>query len=113
MDPLEKMQPRLFKQRFFASFDTPEIPRRQNTAVAAARPHSLNEFKKAWEIYPNDAGADRKTDAPAHHSDEFPSGYSLAGRSPAARLRFTSHPQPGGRSTQLWGHFFRKDCFEN
>src|SRR3989442_12482265 len=27
--------------------------------------------------------ADHKADAPAHHSDEFPAGYSLAGCSPA------------------------------
>jgi hypothetical protein len=83
MATIEKMQPRPFKRKFLTPFAAPNTLWKQNTAVAASRRYSLNEFKKAWEIYPNDAGADRKTDAPAHHSNEFPAGYSLAGCSPA------------------------------
>jgi hypothetical protein len=40
-------------------------------------------FERHGEVYPNDKGADPKADAPAHHSDEFPAGYSLTGCSPA------------------------------
>jgi len=41
-------------------------------------------FKRHREIYPNGQGADQNADAPAHHSDEFPAGYSLTRCSPAA-----------------------------
>ena len=43
----------------------------------------LMSFKRHGEIYPSDGSADPKTGAPAHRSDEFPAGYSSAGRSPA------------------------------
>jgi hypothetical protein len=45
--------------------------------------HCLMSFKRHGEIYPIDGSADPKTGAPAHRPDEFPAGYSLAGRSPA------------------------------
>ena len=83
MATIEKMQPRPFKRKFLTPFAAPNTLCKQNTSVAASRRYSLNEFKKAWEIYPNDRGTDRKVDAPTHHSNEFPAGYSLAGCSPA------------------------------
>jgi len=79
--------------------------RRENTAVAASRRLSWKEFKKAWEIYPNDAGADRKTDAPAHHSDEFPAGYSLAGRSPAGTPPLHQPPPSWSKPDPTLGTF--------
>src|SRR5688572_8758768 len=63
MDPLGKMRPQPFRRRFFTPFAARNSLRMKNTAVAASRRHSLNEFKKASEIYPNDAGADRKASA--------------------------------------------------
>ena len=50
---------------------------------AASRRLYLMSFERHGEIYPNDKGADDSADAPAHHSDEFPAGYSSAGCSPA------------------------------
>jgi hypothetical protein len=44
----------------------------------------FDEFLRHGEIYPNDTGATiTLTAAPAHHSDEFPAGYSLTVCSPA------------------------------
>jgi hypothetical protein len=51
---------------------------------AASRRLLLMSFKRHREIYPNGQGADQNADAPAHHSDEFPAGYSLTRCSPAA-----------------------------
>lgn len=113
MATIEKMQPRPFKRKFLTPFAAPNTLCKQNTSVAASRRYSLNEFKKAWEIYPNDRGTDRKVDAPTHHSNEFPAGYSLAGCSPAIRLRFTSYPILVQARSNSGDIFFRKDCFEN
>ncbi len=40
-------------------------------------------FVRHREIYPSDGGQTRTGRAPAHRLDEFPTGYSLAGCSPA------------------------------
>ena len=72
---------------------------------AASRRLYLMSFERHGEIYPNDKGADYKADAPAHHSDEFPAGYSLAGCSPA--LPADASPASVDSATdlaQLWGH---------
>jgi hypothetical protein len=84
MGDLEKMQPRPFKRTFFELLHplSQEPPEKQTDA--ASRRLLLDEFSRHGEIYPNDTGADHQTGAPAHHSDEFPAGYSLAGCSPAS-----------------------------
>lgn len=77
------MQPRPFKPIFFevGRLFAPTPPK--NNMDAASRRLYLMSFERHGEIYPNDKGADYNADAPAHHSDEFPAGYSLAGCSPA------------------------------
>jgi hypothetical protein len=40
-------------------------------------------FSRHQEIFPSDGGASPAADAPAHRLDEFPTGYSSAGCSPA------------------------------
>ncbi len=40
-------------------------------------------FPRHEEIYPSDGGSPMADRAPAHRLDEFPTGYSLAGCSPA------------------------------
>jgi hypothetical protein len=64
MDPLEKMQPRPFKRRFFLCLDTPEILSRENTAVAASRRYFLMSLRRHKEIFPNKRGADPTAGAP-------------------------------------------------
>jgi hypothetical protein len=43
----------------------------------------MMSFLRHEEIYPSDGGRAIADPAPAHRPDEFPVGYSLAGRSPA------------------------------
>jgi len=57
-------------------------------------------FKRHGEIYPSDGSTDPKTGAPAHRSDEFPVGYSLAGRSPAEPA--SASPTAGEYAAILW-----------
>lgn len=57
-------------------------------------------FKRHGEIYPSDGSADPKTGASAHRSDEFPAGYSLAGRSPAEPA--SASPTVAEYATILW-----------
>jgi hypothetical protein len=71
------------KETFFELFDDCRNLPPENTKDAASRRCYLMSFERHGEIYPNDTGADHQADAPAHHSDEFPAGYSLAGCSPA------------------------------
>src|SRR5205809_5901503 len=110
MGDLEKMQPRPFKRIFLSNFWTvvARSAGKQNGCRFAAT--LLDEFfKRHGEIYPNDKGADPKADAPAHHSDEFPAGYSLAGCSPA--LPASASPaaaESAARPAQLWGHLFTR-----
>jgi hypothetical protein len=71
-------------------------------------------FERHGEIYPNDKGADPKADAPAHHSDEFPAGYSLTGCSPALPISAS----PAGveyafRSAQLRGFLTTQHVGQN
>jgi len=54
-----------------------------NPKDAASRRLLLMSLGRHREIYPNDRSADSTADAPAHLSDEFPTGYSLTGCSPA------------------------------
>jgi len=70
-------------------------------------------FKRHWEIYPNERGADQKADALIAHSDEFPSWLFLDRLlSSIARLRFTSRsplcfassPTQGTLSTECVTH---------
>jgi len=64
----------------------------------------LMSFGRHEEIYPNNRGADLQADAPAHRSDEFPTGYSLTGCSPA--LPASASPvgvEHCSRSAQLKG----------
>src|SRR5262249_52458625 len=78
---------------------------------AASRRLLLMSFKRHGEIYPNGQGADQNADAPAHHSDEFPAGYSLTRCSPAALVSASpadltmqqplpNSGSPGGQTTK-------------
>ena len=57
-------------------------------------------FKRHGEIYPIDGSVDPNTGAPAHRSDEFPAGYSLAGRSPAEPA--SASPTAAEYASILW-----------
>jgi len=83
MDPAAKMQPRPLKRIFFRNSWRVFPDAAGKHKDAASRRLYLMSFERHGEIYPNDKGADHEADAPAHHSDEFPAGYSLAGCSPA------------------------------
>src|SRR2546427_7532930 len=105
MGDLEKMQPRPFKRIFLRTLGQFSQDPAGKHKDAAPRRLYLMSFQRHGEIYPNDKGADYKADAPAHHSDEFPAGYSLAGCSPA--LPAAASPAGVDSATglaQLWGH---------
>ena len=97
MGDLEKMQPRPFKRDFFRTLT------RRNKDAASRRLY-LMSFERHGEIYPNDKGADDKADAPAHHSNEFPAGYSLAVCSPAlSASALPAAVDSAAGLAQLWG----------
>jgi len=109
MGDLEKMLLRSFKQTFFEPLDAYRWSRRKTDTKSNRMPlrgdFYLMSFERHGEIYPTDKGADHTADAPAHHSDEFPAGYSLAGCSPA--LPASASPASDHSSTalaQLWGY---------
>ena len=60
-------------------------------------------FKRHWEIYPNERGADQKADALIAHSDEFPSWLFLEGLSPALPLSASpAGVEHAAEPAQLW-----------
>jgi hypothetical protein len=83
MGDIEKMQPRPFKRNFFRTFDhLSTIPLGKNLD-AASRRSRLMSFKGMGKSIQMIRAPTQNADAPAHHSDEFPAGYSLTGCSPA------------------------------
>jgi len=81
---------------------------------AASRRFLLMSFKRHQEIYPNNRGVDHGADASAHRLDEFPTGYSLTGCSPA--LPASASPvgaEHAASSAQLRGSSRTKNLGEN
>src|SRR5262249_16064870 len=80
---------------------------------AASRRLLLMSFKGMGKSIQMIRGADHNADAPAHHSDEFPAGYSLTGCSPA--LPVSASPaavEYRSDLAQIRG-ICKRDCFEN
>src|SRR5437867_9938513 len=83
MGDLQKMQPRPFKRNFSRTlYALSPIPSEKNMD-AASRRNFLMSFKGMGKSIQMIRAPTHETDAPAHHSDEFPAGYSLGGCSPA------------------------------